>query len=43
MTDVKGDLSGISQPGQATNPKVTEHVQLLKLKNFTFQGFPVMY
>jgi DNA helicase HerA-like ATPase len=43
MADVKGDLSGISQPGQATNPKVTERVQLLKLKNFTFQGYPVMY
>ncbi len=42
MADVKGDLSGISQPGQP-NPKVTDRVQLLKLQNFTFQGYPVMY
>ncbi len=42
MADVKGDLSGISQPGQG-NPKVSERVQLLKLQNFTFQGYPVIY
>ena len=43
MADVKGDLSGISQPGKADNPKVNDRIQLLKLKNFTFQGYPVMY
>jgi uncharacterized protein len=43
MADVKGDLSGISQPGQATNPKVTERIQLLKLQNFTYQSYPVIY
>ena len=42
MADVKGDLSGISQPGR-DNPKVAERVQLLKLNNFAFQGCPVMY
>ena len=42
MADVKGDLSGISQPGQP-NPKVAERVQLLKLQGFTSQGYPVMY
>ena len=42
MADVKGDLSGISQPGR-DNPKVNERVQLLKLKDFAFQGFPVIY
>ena len=42
MADVKGDLSGISQPGQP-NPKVSDRVALIKLQNFTFQGFPVMY
>jgi DNA helicase HerA-like ATPase len=43
MADVKGDLSGISQPGLATNPKVAERVQLLKLQNFAYQGYPVIY
>src|SRR5512140_1025460 len=42
MADVKGDLSGVSQPGK-DNPKVAERVQLLKLQNFAFQGYPVMY
>jgi uncharacterized protein len=42
LADVKGDLSGISQPGK-DNPKVSERVQLLKLKDFAFQGFPVIY
>jgi DNA helicase HerA-like ATPase len=42
MADVKGDLSGISQPGQA-NPKVSERVQLLKLKDFANQGYPVIF
>src|SRR5512140_3487618 len=42
MADVKGDLSGVSQPGQ-NNPKITESVQLLKLQNFAFQGYPVIY
>ena len=42
MADVKGDLSGISQPG-GPNPKVADRIALLKLQNFTFQGYPVMY
>ncbi len=42
MADVKGDLSGLSQPGK-DNPKVAERVQLLKLTNFAFQGYPVLY
>ena len=42
MADVKGDLSGISQPGKE-NPKVSERVQLLKLQNFSYQGYPVVY
>jgi len=42
MADVKGDLSGMSQPGQP-NPKISGRVELLKLQNFTFQGFPVIY
>ena len=43
MADVKGDLSGVSQPGISTNPKVNERIQLLKLQNFVFQGYPVIY
>ena len=43
MADVKGDLSGVSQPGLSNNPKVNERIQLLKLTNFVFQGYPVIY
>ena len=42
LADVKGDLSGISQPG-TDNPKVTARVDLLKLKNFAYQSFPVTF
>ncbi|OZA24938.1 MAG: ATP-binding protein [Hydrogenophilales bacterium 17-61-9] len=40
MSDVKGDLSGISQPGGG-NAKVTERVEALKLEGFAYQGYPV--
>jgi DNA helicase HerA-like ATPase len=40
MSDVKGDLSGISQPG-GSNPKVAERVEKLKLEGFAYQGYPV--
>ncbi|MBW8330366.1 MAG: DUF853 domain-containing protein [Thiobacillus sp.] len=40
MSDVKGDLSGISQPG-GSNAKVTERVNMLKLEGFELQGYPV--
>jgi DNA helicase HerA-like ATPase len=40
MSDVKGDLSGISQPGGG-NAKVAERVDLLKLEGFEHQGYPV--
>jgi DNA helicase HerA-like ATPase len=40
MSDVKGDLSGISQPGGG-NPKVAERVAQLKLEGFVHQGYPV--
>jgi len=43
MADVKGDLSGASQPGQNNNPKVIDRIQQLKLTNFVFQGYPVIY
>ncbi len=40
MSDVKGDLSGISQPGGG-NPKVAERVEKLKLAGFEYRGYPV--
>jgi Predicted ATPase len=40
MSDVKGDLSGVSQPGGG-NAKVAERVAQLKLEGFAHQGYPV--
>ena len=40
--DVKGDLSGISQPGKE-NPKLAERIKKLKLEGFTFSGCPVTF
>jgi uncharacterized protein len=40
--DVKGDLSGISQPG-TDNPKIAERVKKMKLDNFAFAGCPVTF
>jgi uncharacterized protein len=42
MADVKGDLSGLPFPG-GENPKVTERIQQLSLKDFSFEGFPVAF
>jgi DNA double-strand break repair helicase HerA and related ATPase len=40
--DVKGDLSGISQPG-VENAKITDRVKKLKLTDFSFAGCPVTF
>ncbi|MDP2109215.1 MAG: DUF853 family protein [Thiobacillus sp.] len=40
MSDVKGDLSGISQPGGG-NAKVAERVEMLKLEGFEHRDYPV--
>lgn len=40
--DVKGDLSGISQPG-TDNPKIAERVKKLKLGDFSFEECPVTF
>lgn len=40
--DIKGDLSGISQPGK-THPKITERVNLMQLDDFQFAGFPTTF
>jgi DNA helicase HerA-like ATPase len=42
MADVKGDLSGISQPG-ADKPKLAERVKQLGLKSFQFAASPVTF
>src|SRR5512143_263377 len=43
MADVKGDLAGISQPGSDSNTKVKERAQLLKLTDFKYQSYPVVF
>jgi len=40
--DVKGDLSGVSQPGK-DNPKLQERVKKLGLGEFSFAGCPVTF
>jgi DNA helicase HerA-like ATPase len=42
MADVKGDLAGLSQAGQAT-PKVQERIKKLGLENFPFAASPVTF
>jgi hypothetical protein len=42
MADVKGDLSGISQPG-TEKPKIAERIKHLDLKDFSFHGSPVTF
>lgn len=39
MADVKGDLSGISQPGKA-HPKITERIETIGIEDYQFAGFP---
>ena len=42
LADVKGDLSGLSQPGAST-PKIQERVRQLQLEGFPFSGCPVTF
>ena len=42
MSDVKGDLSGVSQPGGG-NKKIDERVALLKLSDYTPSAYPVTF
>ncbi len=42
MADVKGDLSGMAQPG-TPNPKIDARIKQLALDGFTFSGSPVTY
>jgi len=42
MADIKGDLSGLPLPG-GENSKVVERIQKLGLKDFNFEGYPVVF
>lgn len=42
MADVKGDLSGISQPGGG-KPKLEERAKQIGLTDYTYSAFPVVY
>ena len=42
LADVKGDVSGVSQPGKP-HPKVAERVEIMSLDSFAFTGFPVTF
>jgi len=42
MADVKGDISGISQPGKP-HPKVDERVQKIGIQNYSQRGYPVAF
>src|SRR3977135_1216612 len=41
MADVKGDLAGLSQPGEPKG-RIKERIDLLKLKNLAFEACPVV-
>jgi uncharacterized protein len=40
MADIKGDLTGVSQPG-GSNPKIADRLKMLGMENVTFEGSPV--
>ena len=42
LADVKGDISGMSQPGKP-HPKVDERIQKIGIENYTQQGYPVAF
>jgi len=41
MADIKGDLTGISKPGNP-NPKVDERVAKIGIDDFRFEGYPTV-
>ncbi|MCU0491700.1 MAG: DUF853 domain-containing protein, partial [Chloroflexaceae bacterium] len=43
LADVKGDLSGISQPGSSQNARVMQRVEQLGISDFSFAGCPVAF
>jgi DNA helicase HerA-like ATPase len=42
VADIKGDISGMTQPGDASNPKMKERIGALKL-DFKAKGHPVEF
>ncbi len=42
LSDIKGDLSGLCEPG-GNNPKIAERVKQLELTNFEHQSYPVEF
>jgi len=42
LADVKGDLAGISQPGEAHH-KIMERAQEIGMRDLSFHGFPALY
>ncbi len=42
VTDVKGDLSGLSQAG-AAHPKVDERIEKIGVEGFGFKGYPTVF
>jgi len=42
MADVKGDLAGLSQPGESKG-KIKERIESLKLKDVKFEACPVVF
>ena len=42
LADIKGDVSGVTQPGKE-HPKVAERVEIMHLDDFKFQGFPATF
>lgn len=42
MADIKGDLSGVSQPG-GTHPKIVERLKMLGIEGAVFEGLPVTF
>ncbi len=42
LADVKGDISGMSQPGKP-HPKVDERVQKIGIENYRQRGYPVAF
>ena len=42
LADVKGDISGMSQPGKP-HPKVDQRVQKIGIQNYTQRGYPVAF
>jgi DNA helicase HerA-like ATPase len=42
MSDIKGDLSGISKQG-TTNARISERIQQLQIQGYTHRGFPATF